>query len=371
MTFKDLQKLVQSSAQFNSDQIKLFNRLKNKPFWIWNAEEHRREDIKSKGDCCFNHIIGLPKKEGIDKPFYDYEKIIFNSLLSTSIIISNNVTATSTGNYNKHLWIKKATGLGITEFMLRYMAWLCLKDNKLRGSQMCIVTGPRIDLAITLIERLKRLFSDLVIFANKETVIELNGVRIEAFPSHHLDSMRGLPNVSFILLDEADFFPPGQQQDARDVSERYIGKSSPYIVMVSTPNAPGGLFQNIEQEPVNTCIYKRLLLDYSYGLDKIYTREEIEKAKQSPSFEREYNLKYLGLVGNLFRPDTIDKAEQLGLQYPDFENFDDSFEKSMSIDPAFASVGSKFAIVVTEYRGRYNQSIICRGVWESYNRGNA
>jgi hypothetical protein len=29
--------------------------------------------------------------------------------------------------------------------------------------------------------------------------------------------MRGLPNVSFILLDEADFFPPGQQQDARDV----------------------------------------------------------------------------------------------------------------------------------------------------------
>ena len=24
--------------------------------------------------------------------------------------------------------------------------------------------------------------------------------------THHLDAMRGLPNVSFILLDEADFF---------------------------------------------------------------------------------------------------------------------------------------------------------------------
>jgi hypothetical protein len=35
-----------------------------------------------------------------------------------------------------------------------------------------------------------------------------------------------------------DFFPPGQQQDARDVSERYIAKSDPWIVMVSTPNAP-------------------------------------------------------------------------------------------------------------------------------------
>jgi late competence protein required for DNA uptake (superfamily II DNA/RNA helicase) len=53
------------------------------------------------------------------------------------------------------------------------MAWLCLKDKKLTGSQMCIVTGPRIDLAITLIDRLKRLFTDKTTFANKETVIEL------------------------------------------------------------------------------------------------------------------------------------------------------------------------------------------------------
>src|ERR671933_17854 len=141
-------------------------------------------------------------------------------------------------NGNKHLWIKKATGLGVSEFMLRFMAWICLKDNALSGSQMCIVTGPRIDLAIALIDRMKRLFAGkgLVSFDTKETVIELNNVKIEAFPSHHLDSMRGLPNVSFILLDEVDFFPPGQQADAKDVSERYIAKSNPYIVMVSTPN---------------------------------------------------------------------------------------------------------------------------------------
>jgi len=36
--------------------------------------------------------------------------------------------------------------------------------------------------------------------------------------------MRSLINPKFILLDEADFFAPGQQQDARDVSERYIAK---------------------------------------------------------------------------------------------------------------------------------------------------
>ena len=123
------------------------------------------------------------------------------------------------------------------------------------------MTGPRIDLAIALIDRMKKLFAGkgLITFDTKETVIELNNVKIEAFPSHHLDAMRGLPDVSFIPLDEADFFPPVQQQDARNVSERYIAKSNPYIVMVSTP--PDGLFERIEKEAEGVCLYKRIFLD--------------------------------------------------------------------------------------------------------------
>ena len=175
---------------------------------------------------------------------------------------------------------------------------------------MCIVTGPRIELAITLIDRMKALFGDAIksSFDTKETVIELNGVHIEAYPSHHLDAMRGLANLSFIYIDEGDFFPPGQKQDARDVSERYIGKSNPWIVLVSTPNAPEGLFERIEKEPESTCLYKRLFLDYTYGLDRIYTVSEIDAAKASPSFEREYNLKYLGLIGNVFHVKDIESA---------------------------------------------------------------
>jgi hypothetical protein len=333
MTFKDLKKRVTLEAAQESG---LFERLLNKSFCIWNIEEHKQEDIRTNGDCCFNHIIGLPKKDGNDKPFYDYDEIIFDSL----------------DGGNRHLWIKKATGLGISEFMLRFMAWLCLKDNKLAGSQMCIVTGPRIDLAIALIDRMKKLFSGskgLTVFDTKETVVELNNVKIEAFPSHHLDAMRGLPNVSFILLDEADFFPPGQQQDARDVSERYIAKSNPYIVMVSTPNAPDGLFERIEKEAEDTCLYKRIFLDYTYGIGKIYTTEEIEKAKQSPSFEREYNLKYLGRIGNVFHTKDIEAAIEKGRKYnPD--DFNPSFyftSRSMGIDPAWGS--SAFGIVVTQW----------------------
>jgi hypothetical protein len=83
---------------------------------------------------------------------------------------------------------------------------------------MCIVTGPRIELAITLIDRVKGLFRNLnCSFDTKETVIELNDVHIEAYPSHHLDAMRGLKDVSFIYLGEADFFPPGNSR----MSEMY------------------------------------------------------------------------------------------------------------------------------------------------------
>lgn len=131
---------------------------------------------------------------------FDYEIDVFNQLFN-----SNNTFK------DKHLFIVKATGLGITELSLRIIAWLCTKDDKLKGSQICIVTGPRIELAITLIDRLKVLFYNLgVTFSDKETVLNLNDVHIEAYPSHHLDSMRGLANVSFIYLDEADFFPDSQ-----------------------------------------------------------------------------------------------------------------------------------------------------------------
>jgi late competence protein required for DNA uptake (superfamily II DNA/RNA helicase) len=203
---------------------------------------------------------------------------------------------------DKHLWVKKATGLDVTEFMLRILAWLCTKDGTCGNGQMCIVTGPNIDIATKLIKRLKGIFEHKLglTFDNKETVLELNGCTIEAYPSNHLDAYRALENPKFILIDEGDFFRKSEQEDVRFVTERYIGKSDPYIVMVSTPNAPNGLFEKIEREPEDSCIYKRLKMDYTYGLNRIYSKEEIDKAKKSPSFGREYDLQYLGLIGNTF-----------------------------------------------------------------------
>jgi hypothetical protein len=219
---------------------------------------------------------------------------------------------------------------------------------------MVIVTGPNIDLAIKLIRRMKRLFEPKlgILFDSKETVLELNRVRIEAYPSNHIDSFRSLENPKFILLDECDFFRKSESEEVRAVAERYIAKSNPYIILVSTPNLPEGLMETIEKEPSNTCLYHRIKLDYRYGLGKIYSIEDIERAKQSPSFDREYDLKYLGRVGNLYSQLSISNAIEAGKQY-DPDSINELSEKYMAIDPAFSS--SKFAIMVAEWNRSIKQ----------------
>jgi hypothetical protein len=79
--FKDLQKLVSQSQQENTRK-ELFQRLQGKPFWIWDNAEHKQGDIRTNSDCCFNHIIVYHRKNGMDKPLYDYEGIIFDYLVT-------------------------------------------------------------------------------------------------------------------------------------------------------------------------------------------------------------------------------------------------------------------------------------------------
>ena len=244
----------------------------------------------------------------------------------------------------KHLWVKKATGLGITELLIRIMCWLCLRNDGYKGSQMVVVIGPNQDLAIKIIKRMKALFEPHgITFDSKETVLNLNGCSIEAYPSNHIDAFRSLTNPKFILLEEADFFSKGEQEEVRHVAERYIAKSDPYIVMVSTPNRPDGLFNKIEKESFESCIYKKVFLDYTYGLGKIYSQEEIEKARRSPSFPREYELQYQGLIGNVFSPRSIENCQKI--DYNPDQIVRDA-KVSIGIDPSF---GSKFGIVATRF----------------------
>lgn len=102
-------------------------------------------------------------------------------------------------------------------------------------SQMCIVTGPNINIVTQLIRRLKDIFERRlgIYFGNKETVLELIGCRIEPFPSNHIDSFRALDNPKYILCDESDFFRKSNRMMLDALSERYIGKSVFHSILLS------------------------------------------------------------------------------------------------------------------------------------------
>ena len=89
-------------------------------------------------------------------------------------------------------------------------------------------------------------------------------------------------------------------------------------------------------------------MDYTYGLGKIYSKEEIEKVKHSTSFGREYELAYLGRIGNVFNPSQIDKAVTLGELYSlDKRPTNDYTLHSVGVDFGFGS--SSTAVVLTEF----------------------
>jgi len=135
----------------------------------------------------FNEWIGLPVKLGKTMPIFDYEMELFDSLME-----------------NKMLWICKATGLGITEFMIRFMVWYALTDKTAKGTRMLIVTGPNWDLAKNIILRIKNLFNEKSYLIKESTnlaVILNNGTRLQAQPSNHIDSSRSFDDISVFYVD--------------------------------------------------------------------------------------------------------------------------------------------------------------------------
>src|SRR6476659_8724245 len=67
----------QTSLSSSSFDFKILQ----KPFWIWNKQEHLSLAKESDGQCCWNHIVGLPVKGKKEYPIFDYEEELFRNLL--------------------------------------------------------------------------------------------------------------------------------------------------------------------------------------------------------------------------------------------------------------------------------------------------
>jgi hypothetical protein len=205
-------------------------------------------------------------------------------------------------------------------------------------------------MALDLIKRLKTILLPLGIVEETErTQCRFLNVVIEAFPSARVSTMRGYDDVrGLIYIDEASFFGSGggnskEEQEVRSVAEGYIAKTDPTIIMVSTPSVPSTMFEAVMEESDTTCLYKRYRLPYSVALGKIYSEQEIDKAKLSPNFEREYNLQYGYGMGNVFLENNIKKCITEYNQ-PSAEELSQCVI-NVGVDVGFST--SKFAVVVS------------------------
>jgi hypothetical protein len=94
------------------------------------------------------------------------------------------------------------------------------------------------------------------------------------------------------------------------ISERYIAKSDPHILIVTTPNRPNTITQKIRDDPHSP--YKKVLLPYTVGVGTIYDRDMLRRASQSTSFAKEYNLSFSYGTGSLFSIGDLERCKKLG-----------------------------------------------------------
>jgi len=356
---------------FNKDTGSLQLNLKKVPFWIWDESLHETLRKQTGDMCCFVDMIGRPvnPKTGEENPLFPYEYDIIKALFIPSFANPGNDV-----RRHKHIWIKKARGAGITEFFIYFMLYLpCAFPEVFYDTQQAIITGIRKTTAIKVMQRMKhKLYQKLGIVTDfNESVLDINGCMIEAYPANNPDTIRGLHRMKGILFDEADSTSINMIDEMLSAIEGYIAKNNPYIIINGTAKKIGGMMQQIEEQQQETCNYKRLFILADKLLGYIYTQEDLDLASTSPYYRQEYWGEYKGEKGNLFPQEFLDYAagltdelvirdtmtgevrrtisrppKELTVQdvISDYRFLGPSYRTSVGTDPAFNS--SMFASVV-------------------------
>lgn len=295
------------------EQKKSSPNLKTIDFWCGHfLDPTAKSSVITDGStCCYNHWLGLPKRWGKRHPIYEYEANVVFELQT-----------------HRKLHIEKAAGLGITELILRWLEWKALTDDEFCDAQILLVSGPNVVLAKELINRMvgskekNADYHDLGSLGIANDIADyqfrIGSTTFRAVPADNIDALRSYPNPKVIFLDEAAFFlmKAENEEQIRNAAEHYDLKSNPWVIWVSTAGFfNSGVFYLIKMEEPS--MYKKMQLFYEVGLEvhpesmtAIYDREHLEKAKLSPSFQREYRLIWGNELNSFFgKFDSVDMID--------------------------------------------------------------
>lgn len=322
--------------------IKKDKKLYPTKFWCYDP-------LCEKEDCCWWHFVfypnGGPERDGIFHPLYLYEQEVIEHL--------------EKGRYDsayKLVCVYKATGLGLTELILLWILFkVCTDDFFQKNEDVVIFTGPNIELSKKLIERMKQFANNRVDYIDHGMYkIQVDKANIQCYPSNNIDAVRGIPRVSLVFGDEAEFFT-GLKDDKqiRVVGERYVGKSDAYVIWVSTAgDFNTGFMSDIDSEPEGQCKYKRFHHFVDRGLEKdsitgtsIFSDSFIQQAKQLPSYPQEYEGVRGANVGDVYSTEALNEicSEDYQIEYEH-----NNMSRLGFCDPGFGT--SYFGIVITELR---------------------
>ena len=244
------------------DRMKYLGQLN---FWCDDIEE---------GDCCFNHVIGLPKHPatGIENPLTPYQNECFKKI---------NVNRYPTEGISEEEWkkrshkyhVNKGRQMGFTEFFLRIIYYYVC--NRYWGRAVGIIAGTNGRLARKNLKRFKRLGRDLKkIIINQTTtaVTFANGCVVEAFPATE-ESMTGDTKYACIMMDEAAKWKNIDDEPVFNSILPIIETNGSDLFLISTPKGPIKMFYKIWKEPDD---YQKLEYNIWAAEGNLYSHDKIQ-----------------------------------------------------------------------------------------------
>lgn len=243
----------------------------------------------------FNKLIGLPKHPKTKK-----ETALFQYELDIVDLV------------DKYGWllINKARKIGISEIVLRIIAFKCFSDYA--GYQILLVAGNRVQHAQRLMRRFQKLFEKISQEVSDRTTDRLilkNGTEVMALPSNDT-ALRGPENVKCIFLDEAAHFNIINDQDVYNALEPNLSNTDGDFIIVSTPNGKRGMFYDLWIDNENR--FYKSALPYTVSLGLLLNEKIIEKKKKDRTidFEQEYMCQFTSAKGTFITEDLIEGIEE-------------------------------------------------------------
>lgn len=312
---------------------RFLSEVKGKPLFRFDLSESDHDKLmhETNSKCCMLDMVGRPLKNNLPSILFKYQMHVAHKVLwptateidptsfsNPDMIAKINDNVPTKDNINRSIAIAKSSGLGISYLCLLLGIYKCVVDDRLKNTQFCLVVGPSQNLAVLLLNRAKDILRQKLglLFTSRETVMNINGVRWEVFPSFNLDSMRSLASPSFIYVSESSFVSNGRE--VLDICQRYTSKGNPIILWESTPARVGDVMDilfNHRDTMESQSFGTKILLPWTVGMptpeepNNIYDPTLITQQQATVGWKREFCVQWDGgSTGNVFTPQSIERA---------------------------------------------------------------